>query len=297
MKKAFARTLMVLGVLPLAVALMIFARLANLFVPDPSRNFAGQTAVITGASSGLGHELAEKAVQLGMNVVLIDKNAEGSERFINSHPSAKTYFIKVDLSKPDSRVGLMKKASEAFGGIDILFNNAAYGYAALTEDVNLADAERQFEVNFWACVDLAKQALPLFRAQNSGLIVNISSILGSYPSILDTATGFYAASKHALNSWSKSLARELSGSGVRVVVVAPSGMRTQFFENIEGIERPRVYNEYLRMKDFFQEPSVIADQVFKQLATDRFVILPGQSPALAFLFSWRCLLTGADCPI
>jgi NAD(P)-dependent dehydrogenase (short-subunit alcohol dehydrogenase family) len=232
---------------------------------------AGKVAVITGTSSGLGAELAELAAELGMKLVLADIDlppsadlaarieAEGGEAVV----------VEVDLADPAQRPRVLEAAVERFGGVDYLFNNAGYAYAATLEQHDLDEAHRLFEVNYWAYVDLAHRVVPLMRARGGGTIVNTVSILGHRTA--PAGWGVYAASKRALVGMFETAARELADEGIRIRLASPGGMRTNILRNAVGPLAGRSRGG----ADDWESPAVVARDIFEMMMADEVVFFPG----------------------
>jgi NAD(P)-dependent dehydrogenase (short-subunit alcohol dehydrogenase family) len=236
--------------------------------PDP---YKGKVAVITGSSSGLGWALAEIAADKGMKLVLADINLPPSETFAAQVREAggEAVAVQVDLADPAQRPRVIDTAVEAFGTIDYLFNNAGYSYLATLEQMDLGDAHHLFEVNYWAYVDLAQRAIPIMKAQGSGSILNVSSILGHRPG--SPGLGHYAASKHALVGLFQVAARELAPHGIKVHIASPGGMRTNISRHSTG---PLADPSVDRAADW-EDPSIAANDIFEKIQEDEVVFFPG----------------------
>ena len=224
-------------------------------------NAAGKVAIITGSSHGLGYELTQLAMSQQMKLVLVDMRPEASEQMAAKYREAggEAIVLAMDLAKPELRPLIVAEAVAAFGRVDYLFNNAGYSYIAGPDDLDLDEAKRNFEVNYWAYVDLAQRVLPVMADQKSGVIVNIGSILGFTPANAQLAT--YSANKHALAGYFLSIAPALKQQGIDVKVVFPAGMRTKIFQHAVG-------NNLDRSKDpaaTWEDPSVVAGEIFAQL--------------------------------
>jgi NAD(P)-dependent dehydrogenase (short-subunit alcohol dehydrogenase family) len=133
--------------------------------------------------------------------------------------------LPLDVTDPAQVTDAMSQAEERFGGIDILVNNAGYGYRAAVEEGDDSDVGTLFETQFFGAVAMIKAALPAMRARRSGAIVNISTI---GVQIMPAGSGYYAASKAALEAMSGALRKELQPLGISVTVVEPGAFRTDF---------------------------------------------------------------------
>src|SRR5262249_29988105 len=133
-----------------------------------------------------------------------------------------------DLADPAAIAPAVSQAASIAGRLDVIVNNAGYALVGAFEEASDEDVERLFEVNFHAPRRVIRAALPTLRRQNSGHIVNISSIAGLAPS---PGSSFYAASKFALEGLSQSLAQELAPLGIRLTLVEPGFFRTDFLSD------------------------------------------------------------------
>ena len=229
-----------------------------------------KVAIITGSSSGLGYELTKLAMVENMRVVLVDVNPAPSEAIAAKYrqQGGQALVLEVDLAKPALRSDIVEKALAAYGRVDYLFNNAGYAYLASLADHDMAEARRLFEVNYWAYIDLAQQVLPVMQKQNSGVIVNIGSILGFIPSGLEH--GVYAATKHALVGFFQATAAELKDSNVKIKIVFPAGMKTNIYRNAVGKNVEKVRNR----ADDWESPSIVAGEIFQQLHNGELLQFP-----------------------
>lgn len=181
------------------------------------------TWLITGCSSGLGRALAQCLLEDGQNVVMTARDpstlSDLAERFPNAAVSALDVTNKIEVD------GTVRLALERFGGIDVLVNNAGYGYRAAVEEADDEDVKALLDTNFLGPVSMIKAALPGMRAQRKGTIINVSSIAGRFAA---PGSGFYSASKFALEGMSNALLKEVGPLGIRVMVVEPGAFRTDF---------------------------------------------------------------------
>lgn len=176
--------------------------------------------LITGISRGLGHALATAALAAGDRVIGTTRSGDTPEGL-----SGDLLVLPFEASDPAAADRLVADAFAAHGRIDVLVNNAGYGLLGPLEETDDQAMRDLFEVNVFAPFRLIRAALPRFRAQESGHIVNIASIAGAAPSL---GAGVYGATKAALSAMSYSLAAEVAPLGLWVSVVSPGAFRTQF---------------------------------------------------------------------
>jgi NAD(P)-dependent dehydrogenase (short-subunit alcohol dehydrogenase family) len=192
-----------------------------------AQRFSGKVVVITGASSGIGAAAASQFASEGATVALVARTEGALEKVaadIRGRGGAARAF-PADVSDAQACAEVLRQVDASFGGIDVLVNNAGYGYRAAVEEGDDADIAALFATNFFGPVALIKAVLPGMRARRSGAIVNISSIGAR---ICPPGSGYYAATKAALEGLSGSLRKELAPLGISVVAVEPGGFRTDF---------------------------------------------------------------------
>ena len=179
---------------------------------------------ITGCSTGFGRELAKHTLEEGNKVVVTARRTEDIIDLVKAHPDT-AIAVTLDVTKQDDIKSSVKAAIEKFGRIDVLVNNAGIGYFGAIEESEEEEIRRMFEINFFGLANMTKEVLPIMRKQRSGHIVNIASIGGlvGFP-----AVGFYNATKFAVDGFSESLSKETAPLGIKVMVVAPSGFRTDW---------------------------------------------------------------------
>lgn len=182
------------------------------------------TWFITGCSTGFGRELAGAVLDAGWNAVITARDAGTLADLAAAHPDT-ALALTLDVRDHAQVAFAVAAARERFGGIDVLVNNAGYGLRAAVEEADDADVRAQFDTNVFGLVDVTKAVLPGMRARRSGLIVNLSSI-GGRTSL--AGSGYYSATKFAVEGLSGALRAELAPLGIRVVVVEPGSFRTDF---------------------------------------------------------------------
>ena len=183
-----------------------------------------KTWFITGASSGLGAELATAALEKGDRVAATFRKEEQATTFSSREPG-RTLGIVLDVTEEAAIAPAVQQARDAFQQIDVLVNNAGYGTVGAIEEFGMDEIRAQMETNFFGMAAVTKAFIPLFRQQGSGHIVQLSSAAG-----IRSAAGFgvYNSSKFALEGFSEALSYEMAPFGVRVVLVEPGPFRTEF---------------------------------------------------------------------
>ena len=180
---------------------------------------AQRVAVVTGASSGIGRATAVALVAAGFAVVGTSRTAAGVVA-----PAGVT-FMDLDVSRAESVEALVARVFERYGRIDVLVNNAGVGSVGAAEEMSVEQHRGVLDVNLLGVIRMSKAVLPIMRAQGSGRIVNVSSVLGLIPQPFMAA---YVASKHAVEGWSQSVDHEVRQDGVRVLLVEPAYTSTEF---------------------------------------------------------------------
>jgi NAD(P)-dependent dehydrogenase (short-subunit alcohol dehydrogenase family) len=182
------------------------------------------TWLITGCSTGLGRALAEAVVAAGHNAVVTARDVEGVADLAVGNTD-RVLALPLDVTDTAQVTNAVSQAEEKFGAIDVLVNNAGYGYRAAVEEGDDSDIRTLFETQFFGAVAMIKAVLPRMRARRSGAIVNVSTI---GVQIMPAGSGYYAASKAALEGMSGALRAELQPLGISVTVVEPGAFRTDF---------------------------------------------------------------------
>ncbi|HEY4325511.1 MAG TPA: oxidoreductase [Mucilaginibacter sp.] len=186
------------------------------------KNTNNKVWFITGASSGFGKAFAEYAISQNYRVVMTARRLDKLED-IRALAPEQVEAIKMDVNDNDEIVAAVQQAIARFGRIDVLINNAGYGVLGAVEETPEEELRAQLETNFFGAVKVTKTLLPYFREQQSGAIVNISSMGGQ---MSFAGFGAYSASKFALEGLSEALASELKPFGIKVLIVEPGSFRT-----------------------------------------------------------------------
>ena len=234
---------------------------------------AGQTVLITGASSGIGKAIATRLQQEGYFVYAAARRVEQMRDLEDMGATA----LKMDVTREEDIVAGVERIGEERGGTDLLVNNAGFGLYGPVEDTPLDAARYQFEVNLFGLARLTQLVLPRMREKRAGKIVNISSIGGKVYSPLGS---WYYATKHALEGWSDCLRWELKRFGIDVIIIQPGLIRTEFGDVAFGELKEKMrHSAYSRIFDRLAErldgygggssPTVIADVVLKAVRARR----------------------------
>ena len=180
--------------------------------------------LITGCSTGFGRELAKLVLARGWRAVVTARDPSKVADIAKGHED-RALVLTLDVTQRAQIDTAVAQATERFGRIDVLVNNAGYGYLAAIEEGEDAAVRDMFETNVFGLVDMTKAVLPAMRKQHSGLIVNVSSI-GGIASF--AATGYYHGTKYAVEGISESLALEVKPLGIDVMLVEPGPFRTNW---------------------------------------------------------------------
>jgi len=191
---------------------------------------------ITGCSTGFGRELAQLVLRRGWRAVVTARDASRVRDLAEGHED-RALALSLDVTKPDQIAAAVQEAEGRFGSIDVLVNNAGYGYQSSIEEGDDAEIRAQFEANVFGLAAMTRAVLPGMRARRRGHIVNISSQAGF---IGFEGSGYYAATKHAVEGLSDSLSREVAPLGIKVTCVEPGPFRTDWAGRSLQQRRPTI---------------------------------------------------------
>jgi NAD(P)-dependent dehydrogenase (short-subunit alcohol dehydrogenase family) len=191
---------------------------------------------VTGSSRGLGRALVEVALAAGDRVAATARNPEGLRGLVDQYGDA-ALLLRLDTTDYDAAGSVVAEAQHMFGRIDVVVNNAGYSDLASFEDTTIDSFRTQFDTNFYGGVNVLKAVVPVLREQGSGHIFQVSSL-----SVRVSAPGLtpYQAAKWAVAGFSSGLAREMAPFGVKVTVLEPGGMRTDWAGPSMTIPQPSV---------------------------------------------------------
>ncbi|MBN7274814.1 SDR family NAD(P)-dependent oxidoreductase [Ligilactobacillus pobuzihii] len=184
-----------------------------------------KTWLITGSSTGFGHELAELlAQQSDVNLVATARNTDKLD-YLDQYDHGQILKLELDVTKPVQINAVVKKTLDKFGTIDVLDNNAGLGYFSTFEEADEQAVRYMFEVNVWGLAHMTQAVLPVMRQQNSGVILGISSDAGL---IGEASLSFYSGTKFAVEGLFESLAKEVKEDNIQVTLLEPSSFRTDW---------------------------------------------------------------------
>jgi NAD(P)-dependent dehydrogenase (short-subunit alcohol dehydrogenase family) len=228
-----------------------------------------RTALVTGASSGIGEVTAERLAMTGYKVYGTSRRAaKASQRSFE--------LLPLDVTSDESVEATVREVLRLEGRIDLLVNNAGFGIApAAAEESSIEQARSIFETNFFGIVRMTRAVVPHMRRQGAGRIINIGSVLGFLPA---PYAALYAATKHAVEGYSESLDHELRTRGIRVSVIEPAYTKTQFGANF--LEADSKLDEYREIRASVSktltevlaaadDPGVVADVVLEAASAAR----------------------------
>jgi NAD(P)-dependent dehydrogenase (short-subunit alcohol dehydrogenase family) len=179
---------------------------------------------ITGCSTGFGRELAKLVLERGWRAAVTARDKSRLADLVQDH-GERALALELDVTDNAGIAQAVKAAEAQFGHIDVLVNNAGYGYQASVEEGDEAQIRAQFDANVFGLFAMTRAVLPGMRARRRGHVINITSVAGlaGFP-----GSGYYAASKHAVEGWSDSLAAETQPLGIKVTCVEPGPFRTDW---------------------------------------------------------------------
>lgn len=229
----------------------------------------GQIAVITGASRGIGKEIAVKLAEQGMKLSIVGSSAQISETAeeLKKAGFSNVLPIQADVTKEEDMEQVIKKTIDEFGHIDLLVNNAGVGFFKLTEEVTIEEWKKVFEVNVQGVFLATKAVLPHMKERKSGTIITISSDVARY-TIPNGAA--YTATKYAVQGFSGSVAQEVREYGIRVGTINPGMVDTYFANSTQGLPEK---HDWLKVEDIANAVVYMASAP-KYMLIDEIVLHP-----------------------
>jgi len=185
---------------------------------------ASRAWLITGCSSGIGREIALAALARGHRVAVTARNPDSVADLVSANPDT-AIALALDVTDRDQVARAVASAEDAFGAVDVLVNNAGYGYMAAVEEGEDAEVRAMFDTNYFGVVDMIKATLPGMRQRERGHIINISSMTGL---VANPPNVYYSSSKFALEALTEGLAKEVTPFGIRVTAIEPGAFRTDW---------------------------------------------------------------------
>jgi NAD(P)-dependent dehydrogenase (short-subunit alcohol dehydrogenase family) len=203
---------------------------------------------ITGCSTGFGRELAKLVLERGYRAVVTARDPSKIQELTASHPG-RALALKLDVTSAEEVNEAVKAAESSFGSVDVLVNNAGYGYLGAVEESEEDEVRAMLETNFFGLARMIHTVLPGMRRRRHGAIVNISSIGGlvGFPGV-----GYYNASKFAVEGLSEALAKEVAPLGIKVLIVEPGPFRTDWAGRSIKMS-PQQIQEYAETAGAFRE--------------------------------------------
>lgn len=189
----------------------------------------GKSALITGASGGIGAAVAEQLHAMGAKVTLAARSKDKLDEQCRKL-GTRAFAVPMDVSSAESVRLAFERHDERYGSLDILINNAGFGLFETVADASPDAFYRMMEVNYHGVVRCTQAALPRMLASGFGTIVNVASIAGKFATAKSAG---YSATKHAVLGFTNALRQELHGSGIHVMAVNPGPVRTAFFETAD----------------------------------------------------------------
>ena len=239
------------------------------------QDLTGKVAVITGASSGIGEATARLLVAEGVRVVLVARRRDRIDALAAELGDA-ALALTADVGNAAAVADVFGEVERRFGGLDLLFNNAGLGVNARFEASDSADWKRMIDVNLYGVLHCTQAAIPLMRGRPGAMISSVSSVGGRYGT---ESWSVYSATKFAVIGFHDALRKELGGEGIRVSVIEPGAVWTEFGQNVSDAMRDRRESlDALTSEDvaqalvyaFAQPPRVLVEEILirpvKQLA-------------------------------
>lgn len=250
--------------------------------------------LITGASRGLGRQIAKAALNAGDTVVATARSTAGLVESLGAH-GERLHVIALDVTDASAALQAAAEATARFGRIDVLVNNAGQAQLGWFETISDERVRQQFEINLFGAMHVTRAVLPFMRARRSGLVLTISSVNGL---VSNPGGSIYSASKFALEGWIEGLAQELAPLGIKSLIVEPGMMRTDFLDDSSArhgdIDIADYTGAVTQFRHFIREANHRQPGDPASLAA-RIVELAGMpSPPLRFVFGEDAIAWASD---
>jgi len=225
-------------------------------------DYDGMTALVTGASSGIGRLLAERFADLGVSVVLVARRADALDALASEIRArgGKALALPCDVADREQVFAAAERATSEFGPIELLVNNAGFGAHRSVLDSDIDEMERMLRVNFLGSLYFTKALLPAMVERERGWVVFMASVAGR---IATPGEAIYAATKFALVGFAEALSLEVEDSGVHLLTVCPGAIRTDFFGEEDLAVMPEVALRSM------VEPAALVDAIVRALANGK----------------------------
>ncbi|MCV2402462.1 SDR family NAD(P)-dependent oxidoreductase [Marinomonas sp. C2222] len=244
--------------------------------------------LITGASSGLGLEIARQVIATNLYRVVLTARPNSLKRFQSEDIIESNDIIlrPLDITCPEMRAALISEINEQYGGVDILINNAGFAFRAVVEDVSEENRLMQMNTNFRSPMELTRLCLPSMRQKRKGKIINISSMGGQ---MAMPTMAVYSASKHALEGATESLWYELKPWDIKVTLIQPGFINSKGFEKVKKTELSQQSSEekdsayhqhYVNMENFIDKIMRITPYTSKTVALKVLKVMRAKNPPL-----------------
>ncbi len=239
-----------------------------------------QVALITGCSSGIGYETSILLARNGFRTYATMRNTDKGDKLkeIAEKENLDLKIIKLDVTDDYSIQNAIKEIVQETNRIDVLVNNAGNNIAGAVEDLSIEEFKEQFETNFFGLIRVTKVVLPIMRKQNNGIIVNLSSIAGKMAIPLNSA---YVSSKFAVEGFSESIRYELEDFGIKVILIEPGVIKSNFYENIKMSKNSlidpksayqpitqKIFEAFLPMLEYAFPTKIVADVILEAVNSD-----------------------------
>ena len=214
-----------------------------------------KVVLITGCSSGIGRDLAQRLTVAGYNVVATARKIES----LNDLQAA--LKLPLDVTQPESVIQAIGRTIQQFGRIDVLVNNAGYTVYGAVEEITDGQVRQIFETNVFGVLRMVREVAPHMRRQGSGRIINISSIFGKLPFPVN---GVYSSTKFAIEALSDALRLEMADLGVKVVLIEPAAVKSSFGENAQSHTQGTLSNPASPYRVLYQNFEQMAASMHQQ---------------------------------
>jgi len=244
--------------------------------------FKDKTVIVTGGSEGVGAAAARLFAEAGANLMLVARNRKNLEAIAAElRDKARVSVFPMDVSDADSCVDLVKKALFEFGRIDVLVNNAGFHARGDVESVTADELARTIDVNLRAPIVLTRLVLPHIREAGGGAIINVASLAGRTPV---PGSAAYSASKFGLRAFAFSLAEEIRDSGIKLAVVSPGPIATQFI--LDDIDKTSDLTFSQPMSSAEEVAQVILDLCGNNQREQAIPAMSGLLTTISYLMPW-----------